>query len=83
MTPPDGFVNVADVAGWILNKQNYGTSNLPQTHPTWMDLHGLGTGLPPNYILGVSDLQQIAVFAFGNGLPWENASGGLEPGDCP
>ena len=83
MAPPDGFVSVSDIFGWILNKQNYGTSNLPQTHPTWMDLHGLGAGIPPNYILGVSDLTQITVFGFGRFLPWENSSGGLEPGDCP
>jgi hypothetical protein len=83
MTPPDGFVNVSDITAWLLTKQNYGTSNLPQAHPTWMDLHGLGTGLPPNYILGVSDLMQIYSFGFVKGLPWKNASGGLDPQDCP
>ena len=83
MTPSDGFANVYDVGWWILNKQNYGTSNLPQTHPTWMDLHGLGAGIPPNYILSFSDLTQITVFGFGRSLPCKNSAGGLEPGVCP
>ncbi|MFQ5592468.1 MAG: hypothetical protein ACE5HE_15025 [Phycisphaerae bacterium] len=41
--PPDGFTNVVDISAYILTKQNYGTANNPQTHPTWVDLHGVGS----------------------------------------
>jgi hypothetical protein len=110
-TPPDGFVTVVDITGYVLTKQNYGTANKPQAHPTWIDLHGLGdgepvctvsgepcfedvdclpdggvcripgNGRPPNYILNVSDLQQIL-----KGLanhPWVDGSAYINPGECP
>ncbi len=80
-TPPDGFTNVIDVSGYILTKQNYGTANKPQAHPTWVDLHGLGDGNPPQYILNVSDLGQI-LKAFA-GDAWTDDPGNLQPGDCP
>ncbi len=90
-TPPDGFTNVVDVSAWILTKQNYGTGNKPQTHPTWVDLHGQGdgnppqppppNGNPPNYIINVSDLGQIKkAFA---GDTWTNDPGNMTPGQCP
>ena len=79
-TPPDGFTNTVDISGYLLTKQNHGTPNLPQAHLTWIDLQGNGTGNPPQYILNVSDLMQIK-FGF-IGLPWANASGNLQPGDC-
>ena len=47
------------MSAYILTKQDYGTANKPQTHPTWVDLHGLGDGSPPQYILNVSDTGQI------------------------
>ncbi len=79
--PPDGIANVVDLVGYVLTGQNWGTPNLPQAHPTWIDLHGLGAGNPPNYILNVSDLTQIM---FGlQGIPWANGSGNLQPGECP
>jgi M6 family metalloprotease-like protein len=78
---PDGFANVVDITAFILTKQNHGTVVKPQTHPTWVDLHGLGNGNPPQYILNVSDLQQIL---FGHlGSPWTQSPGNLQPGDCP
>ncbi len=81
--PPDGFVNIRDISAYTFTSQNWGTANLPQAHPTWIDLHGIGTGLPPNYILDISDL--IAVQrALIDAAPWEGALfGGLSPGDCP
>ncbi len=80
-TPPDRFVNVVDVSAYILTKQNYGTANKPQTHPTWVDLHGLGDGNPPQYILGVSDLQQILKGFSGDA--WTDDPGNMTPGQCP
>jgi hypothetical protein len=83
ITAPDGFTSVVDVFAWVLTKQNYGTAALPQAHPTWMDLHGGGAGMPPDYFLTVSDLSAIYIFGFQRGLPWENTQGGLEPQNCP
>ncbi len=80
-TPPDGFTNVVDVSAYILTKQNYGTVNKPQTHPTWVDLHGPGDGNPPQYIVNVSDLGQI-LKAFA-GDPWTDDPGNMNPGQCP
>jgi hypothetical protein len=83
ITEPDGFTSVVDVFSWVLTKQNYGTATLPQAHPTRMDLHGLGAGIPPDYFLTVSDLSAIYIFGFQRGLPWKNTQGGLEPQNCP
>ncbi len=80
--PPDGYTNVTDITAFLLTIQNWGTPNLPQAHPTWVDLHGTGVGIPPNYILGVSDLTMIQR-AFINNWPYENSMGGLAPGACP
>ncbi len=80
-TPPDGFTNVVDVSSYSLTKQNYGTANKPQTHPTWVDLHGMGDGNPPQYILNVSDMGQI-LKAFA-GDPWTGDPGNMNPGQCP
>jgi hypothetical protein len=80
-TPPDNVTNVVDVSGYTLTKQNYGTPNKPQTHPTWVDLHGLGAGQPPQYILNVSDLGQV-LKAFAGGS-WTDDPGNLTPGQCP
>ncbi len=89
--PPDGFTNVIDISAYILTKQNYGTSDMPQTHPTWVDLHGLGdgnppqppppNGNPPNYILNVSDLGQILKAIAGDA--WTDDPGNMNPGECP
>ena len=80
-TPPDGNGNITDIAAYIFTKQNYGTSNLPQAHPTWVDLNGLGDGQPPNYILNVSDLGQILKALQSN--EWTDDPGNLNPGGCP
>ncbi len=90
-TPPDGFTNINDVTAYILTKQNYGTVNTPRTHPTWVDLHGLGdgnppqppppNGNPPNYILNVSDLAQIKKALVGDA--WTGDPGNMNPQECP
>ncbi len=79
-TPPDGFTNVVDVSAYILTNQNYGTANKPQTHPTWVDLHGLGDGNPPQYILNVSDMAQILKALVGDA--WTDDAGNMNPGEC-
>lgn len=53
----------------------------PSVHTTWVDLHGLGAGSPPNFVLNVSDLQRIK-FGF-QGQRWTDAPDQLDPGDCP
>jgi len=80
-TPPDGFVNVVDVSTYVLTKQNYGTAALPQAHPTWVDLHGLGVGHPPQYILNVSDLGQVLKALAGDA--WTDDPENMYPGQCP
>jgi hypothetical protein len=79
-TPPNGVgvVNVTDVQAFILTVQGDAT---PSTHTTWVDLHGLGDGSPPNFILNVSDLQQIL---FGiEGQQYTDSPVNLNPADCP
>ena len=80
-TPPDGVTNVLDVSAYQLTAQNYGTTNTPQTHPTWVDLNGLGAGQPPQYILNVADLGQILKAL--QGAEWTTDPGNLNPGSCP
>ncbi len=79
--PPDGITNVIDVSTYVLTTQNYGTATLPQTHPTWVDLHGLGDGQPPQYILNVSDLGQILKAVAGDA--WTDDPGNMTPSQCP
>ncbi len=81
-TPPDGYTSVIDIAAYLHTNKNWGTTTLPQAHPTWLDLHGPGTGIPPQYILMVTDLTMI-LRAFVDIWPHENSIGGLAPGDCP
>jgi hypothetical protein len=81
--PPDGYANVTDVMAVLFTMYNLGTDNQPQAHPTWVDLHGLGDGIPPNYIINVTDLQLLLK---GVGLiagHWTDFGGALNPGDCP
>ncbi len=81
-TPPDDYTSVIDIGAYLLTNKNWGTTNLPQAHPTWLDLHGPGTGIPPQYILMVTDLT-IILRAFIDIWPYESGFGGLAPGDCP
>jgi hypothetical protein len=83
VVPPDQYVNVKDLLVAQLTLINYGSATLPQAHMTWVDLHGPGVGIPPQYILNVADLQAVYVFGFANALPWVNTQGGLDPQDCP
>ncbi|UCE59411.1 MAG: hypothetical protein JSU63_18455 [Phycisphaerales bacterium] len=54
-TAPQGVVNVTDVQGFLAASE--GWPGAP--HPSWVDLHGLGEGCVPNFILNISDLQLI------------------------
>jgi len=58
-TPPDGFATVVDISAYVLTSQNYGTANLPQTHRTWVDLHGLGTGTTVCVISGTPCFDEL------------------------
>ncbi len=81
-TPPDAYTSVIDIGAYLLTNKNWGTTTIPQAHPTWIDLHGPGDGIPPQYILNVTDLIMI-LQGFVNIWPYENTIGGLAPGDCP
>ncbi|MHC4695303.1 MAG: M4 family metallopeptidase [Planctomycetota bacterium] len=80
---PDQYVNVKDLLVTQFTLINYGSATMPQAHPTWVDLHGPGVGIPPQYILNISDLTAVYVFGLSNTLPWVNTQGGLDPGNCP
>ncbi len=81
-TPPDDYTSVIDFGAYLLTNQNWGTTADPQAHPTWIDLHGPGAGIPPQYIIMVTDLTML-LRAFVDIWPYENTIGGLAPGDCP
>jgi hypothetical protein len=77
-TPPNGAANVSDIQAFLLTAQGVGTPSVPTT---WVDLHGLGEGIPPNLILNVADLQRIL---FGiDGQRYADAPDQLAPADCP
>ena len=78
-TPPQGVVNVTDVSAYLFAAQG-----LPQApHWVWVDLTGLGLGAPPNFIINVSDLQQILKGI--DVIPYLDSNMGmnLNPADCP
>jgi probable HAF family extracellular repeat protein len=77
-TGPNGVVNVVDVQAFLLTALG---PTSPSAHITWVDLHGLGEGSPPNFILNVSDLQRI-LFGF-EGQEYTDAPNQLDPADCP
>ncbi|UCE60897.1 MAG: matrixin family metalloprotease [Phycisphaerales bacterium] len=77
-TAPNQIVNVTDVSAYLLTAEGDAT---PSVHKTWVDLHGLGDGAPPNYVLNVSDLQRIL---FGlEGEQYSDSPDQLDPADCP
>ncbi len=67
----------ADVQAVVLSIQ--GPSS-PSADTTWVDLHGLGDGNPPQYILNVTDMGQI-LKAFA-GDAWTDDPGNMNPGQC-
>jgi hypothetical protein len=77
-TAPDGSVNVTDVQSFVLTVQG---NSSPSAATMWLDLHGLGVGAPPNFILNVSDLQRI-LFGF-DGQQYTDSPEHLNPVDCP
>ena len=48
---------------------------------TWVDLHGMGAGSPPNCLVNVSDLQRI-LFGF-VGQKYTDSPSHMDPADCP
>jgi hypothetical protein len=77
-TPPNGAVNVSDVQALLLTIHS---SSTPSAPTTWVDLHGLGDGIPPNLILNVSDLQRI-LWGIDRML-WGDSPEHFDPADCP
>ena len=55
-TAPNGAVNVTDIQAFVLTAQG---SSSPSAATTWLDLHGLGEGNPPNFIPNVAEVQRI------------------------
>ncbi|UCE58773.1 MAG: S8 family serine peptidase [Phycisphaerales bacterium] len=77
-TGPDGIVNVTDVQAFILTAEGSISPSVPWT---WVDLHGIGLGSPPNFILNVSDLQCIL---FGlEGQAYADGPSHYNPANCP
>ncbi|UCE61485.1 MAG: hypothetical protein JSU63_06995, partial [Phycisphaerales bacterium] len=77
-TAPQGIVNITDVQALLQCIEGMATA----PHWTWCDLHGLGTGSPPNAIMNVSDLQQILKGDVG--LTYlESNPDNRNPSDCP
>jgi len=85
-TPPDGYVNVTDISGYLFANQ----ARPKAPHTTWVDLHGVAdyqcgdppTGcIVPQQILNVSDLQTI-IFGY-QGQTYDQTPGQVAPGDCP
>ncbi len=81
-TLPDGSVNFDDVNAALALVAPGANSVAPD--PTWVDLHGNGSGTPgsqafdpPNFVLNFSDVGQI-ISGFG-GFPYK----GYDPADCP
>jgi hypothetical protein len=77
-TPPNGAVNVADVQAFLLTMQGLSS---PSAHTTWVDLHGLGVGVPPNFMLNVADLQRILWGI--DRQEYLDSPEHLNPADCP
>ncbi|UCE62103.1 MAG: hypothetical protein JSU63_10410 [Phycisphaerales bacterium] len=77
-TGPNGVVNVTDVQAYQLTAQG---PMSPSAETTWIDLHGLGDGSPPNFMLNISDLQQILLGL--EGAEYGNGAEHPDPADCP
>ncbi len=77
-TPPNGIININDVQAYGLTAAGIES---PSADITWVDLHGLGEGRPPNFILNVSDLQSI-LFGY-EGQTFIQNPEHKNPSDCP
>ncbi len=75
------WVRAPGVAGPLIKGHCRNRGPSPYVHWQWVDLHGLGNGNPPQYILNVSDMGQI-LKAFA-GDAWTDDPGNMNPGQCP
>ncbi len=73
---PNGHVNVNDILAWV----QFMVDPLDSAPLTWIDLHGLGEGNPPNYIINVSDLHQIKLGFWGLEYPFLDPALYVQPG---
>jgi len=85
-TPPDGYVNVTDVSGYLFAVKGYPGA----PHTTWVDLHGVSQTIceppdiacvVPQQIVNVGDLSTIK-FGF-KGYTYTQTPGQVDPGSCP
>jgi len=80
---PDGQINVSDVQTLQLTGMNFPGANEPQLHVTWADLHGNGTGAPPQFYVNATDLL-ILLKSLVLNATWTDASTlNREPDECP
>ena len=77
-TAPNGAANVTEVQAFLLTAKG---PTYPRMPTTWVDLHGLGAGSPPNFILNVSDLQRILWGI--DGQHYVDSPEHLDATDCP
>ncbi len=78
-TPPQGVVNITDVQACLFSMQVLNGA----PHRSWTDVTGLGSGAPPNFLINVSDLQQILKGLAGETYLESNAGMNMNPSDCP
>ncbi len=76
--PPDGYVSIKDVSGFKFAMQVIQPQRAPMS---WIDVHGLGPGERPNYILNVSDLTRILLGFRGD--TYDMSGDHLDPALCP
>ena len=69
---------MSEVQAFLLTVQGPTSPSVPAT---WVDLHGLGDGSPPNFVLNVSDLQRILWGI--DGQQYLDSPEHLDPADCP
>ncbi|UCE61410.1 MAG: hypothetical protein JSU63_06610 [Phycisphaerales bacterium] len=83
--PPDGFLSVTDVSGYLLTASNWRDATgypKPQAHWTWVSLTGWSEPLyRPYMFLCVCQLQQILLGV--EGRPFSFSGNNADPGDCP
>jgi len=81
--PPGGIANITDIQAYVNTVVNYPTIDptKPWAHRTWIDIVGLGTGTPPQYIPNASDL--LSILQGLQDAKWLANANNRYPGDCP
>jgi len=81
--PPGGIGNITDIQAYVNTVVNYPTIDptKPWAHRTWVDIVGLGTGTPPQYIPNASDL--LSILQGLQDAKWLANADNRYPADCP